>query len=183
MRKYKALSHQIFSSGEYQLVPIRHEDRLMIMQWRNEQMYHLRQSEAITIETQNLYFENVISNIFDQENPDQILFSFLKDNVCVGYGGLVHINWVDSNAEISFVMDTKLELQEFEIIWRNFYGLLEKVAHEGLVLHKLYTYAYDLRPRLYPLFESFGFKQEARLKEHILYSDRYIDVVIHGKII
>lgn len=153
------------------------------MKWRNEQIYHLRQNEQLTKEKQDLYFENVVDKLFDQEQPDQILFSFLKEEEFIGYGGLVHINWIDRNAEISFVMNTELENKEFEKIWSKFYELLEKVACEQLKLHKLFTFAFDLRPRLYPLFESFGFVEEARLKEHVMFSNQYIDVVIHGKII
>jgi cytochrome b involved in lipid metabolism len=34
------------------------------MKWRNEQMYHLRQSKALTPQEQDYYFENVISKLF-----------------------------------------------------------------------------------------------------------------------
>jgi hypothetical protein len=43
------------------------------MKMRNEQMYHLRQSAVLTIEDQDLYFENVVTKLFDQIKPDQIL--------------------------------------------------------------------------------------------------------------
>lgn len=181
-RAYKVLNQQIFQVGDYKLVPIRHEDRYDIMKWRNEQIYHLRQAEPLTEEAQDAYFENVVAKLFDQEKPNQILFSFLKGEECIGYGGLVHINWIDRNAEISFVMNTELEKKEFDTVWREFYTLLEKVAFEELKLHKLFTYAFDLRPNLYPLFESFGFKEEARLREHVFFSNRYVDIVIHGKL-
>jgi hypothetical protein len=36
---------------------------------------------------------------------ESLLFSFLKNGECIGYGGLVHINWIDQNAEISFMID------------------------------------------------------------------------------
>lgn len=90
---YKALDTQCFSKENYSIVPIRFQDRLKIMEWRNEQMYHLRQTKALTEEDQNSYFENIVSKLFVLEKPNQILFSYLKDNECIGYGGLVHINW------------------------------------------------------------------------------------------
>ena len=76
------------------------------MRWRNEQMYHLRQSKPLTEADQDRYFDEVVSQLFDQEQPEQILFSFLEGEKCIGYGGLVHINWGDRNAEVSFIMDT-----------------------------------------------------------------------------
>lgn len=182
MRIYKCLNQQVFESGDYKLVPIRCEDRYKIMQWRNEQIYHLRQAEPLTKEKQDEYFENVVASLFDQKQPDQILFSFLQNEDCIGYGGLVHINWVDRNAEISFIMKTELERGGFGIYWNEFYFLLEKVAFKELDLNKLYTYAFDLRPNIYELFENFGFVQEARLKKHVHFRDGFIDVVIHGKL-
>jgi len=114
MIKYKCLNQNEFNFNEYKIVPIRFEDRLDIMKWRNEQIYHLRQVKPLTIDDQNNYFNNVISKLFEQEKPNQLLFSFLKNDVCIGYGGLVHINWIDKNAEISFIMNTELEEDYFE---------------------------------------------------------------------
>ena len=77
MREYKCLSKQSYSIYEYQIVPIRNEDKYDIMQWRNEQIYHLRQSKPLDKESQNHYFNNVIARLFEKESPDQILFSYL----------------------------------------------------------------------------------------------------------
>jgi RimJ/RimL family protein N-acetyltransferase len=49
-------------------------------------------------------------------------------------------------------------------------------------MHKIFTYAFDLRPHLYEAVEAAGFTQEARLKAHCLFDGKYIDVVIHSKI-
>ena len=92
------------------------------------------------------YFENVVSSLFKQENPNQILFSLLHQNQFVGYGGLVHINWLDRNAEISFIMKTRLQEESFEYYWMNFIGLLENLAFKELHFHKIFTYAFDVRP-------------------------------------
>ena len=47
MKSYKALNNQIYSTGIFSLVPIRFEDKLDIMKWRNEQLYHLRQEKPL----------------------------------------------------------------------------------------------------------------------------------------
>lgn len=182
MNCYKVLNKQIFEIENYKIFPIRHEDRLDIMKWRNEQIYHLRQNQPLTETDQNNYFENVIKKLFNQENPNQILFSFLKDDICIGYGGLVHINWIDKNAEISFIMNTILEKNLFHEIWTAYLGLIEKVAFQELKLHKIFTYAFDLRPHLYETLLNIGYIKEARLKEHCLVENIYKDVLIHSKI-
>jgi len=179
---YKILSKQKFIQGVFSLVPIRMEDRYDIMKWRNEQIYHLRQSKPLTKEEQDCYFNTVIKQLFVSDKPDQLLFSFLKSNQCIGYGGLVHINWVDKNAEVSFIMDTQLERNEFHKYWGIFLDLLYQIAFEELNLHKIYTYAFDLRPNLYEAVEAKGFVKEAVLREHCLFNGKFINVVIHSKI-
>lgn len=179
---YQVLSTQSFSKDNYSIVPIRFEDSLQIMKWRNEQMYHLRQAKTLTEEDQNSYFKNVVAKLFEQEKPNQLLFSYLKDNKCIGYGGLVHINWIDKNAEISFIMDTSLEKEHFNFHWKTYLSLIEQVAFKELKLHKLTTYAFDLRPHLYKILEENNYKKEAILKEHCFFNDKFIDVLIHSKI-
>jgi RimJ/RimL family protein N-acetyltransferase len=181
MRKYKCLSKQEYTHGLFKLVPIRDEDKLQILKMRNEQIYHLRQAEELTIELQNTYFTNVIYSLFDQERPNQILFSFLEDGDFIGYGGLVHINWIDMNAEISFIMKTEQEKDKFEYNWINYLTLIEKIAFKDLRFHKIFTYAFDLRHHLYPVLEASGFHEEARLKEHCYFDGKYLDVVINSK--
>jgi RimJ/RimL family protein N-acetyltransferase len=181
-KNYKVLVNNFLSKGAFSLVPIRLEDKMKIMQWRNEQIYHLRQEKPLTVEDQNNYFNNVVSKLFEQEQPNQILFSLLENGDCIGYGGLVHINWKDRNAEISFIMQTSLEERRFDEIWSNYLSLLVQVAFNELKLHKIFTYAFDVRPNLYSIFLKSDFYEEVRLKEHCFFDNKFIDVVIHSKI-
>jgi RimJ/RimL family protein N-acetyltransferase len=182
MSFYKILNQQEFSKGDYKIIPIRYKDRMDILKWRNEQIFHLRQPKPLTIEDQENYFSTTVAKIFDQEPPNQLLFSYLENDVCIGYGGLVHINWIDKNAEISFIMNTELEKENFEFHWGTYLGLIQQLAFHELNLHKIYTYAFDLRPHLYTAVESCGFYKEATLNEHCLFNGEYKDVIIHSKI-
>ncbi len=179
MDLYKCLKKQEFIKGRYKIVPIRFKDRFTIMIWRNEQLYHLRQKHPLTVEDQENYFSNVVSKIFDQVQPNQILFSFLEKDKCIGYGGLVHINWMDKNAEISFIMNTELENDRFEEIWLIYLDLIEQVAFNDLKFIKLYTYAFDFRPKLFKVLETSGYKLDNNL-ENIQRSEKG-KVVIHSK--
>tara|TARA_A100001011_G_C14274949_1_gene828738 strand:- start:198 stop:1193 length:996 start_codon:yes stop_codon:yes gene_type:complete len=180
MKKYKCLNKQVFVIDEFQLVPIRYKDRYKIMKWRNDQIYHLRQKDILTKSKQDLYFGNVVSKQFDLEKPDQLLFSFLKEDVCIGYGGLVHLNWTERNAEVSFVMDTNQEALNFVYLWNIFLILLKQVVFKYLSFHKIYTYAYDLRPKLYDALSQSGFKFEGRLEDHCLVDSKFHDVLYHS---
>lgn len=145
-------------------------------------MYHLRQQRELTPSDQESYFDEVVKNLFFEERPTQYLFSYLESGRCVGYGGLVHIDWSNRNAEISFLINTALEENYFEFHWSTYLELIEKLAFEELELHKIYTYAYDLRPRLFEVLQACNFKREATLKEHYCLEGKFIDVVYHSKI-
>ena len=179
MQSYKVLNKQVFKSGDFSIVPIRFEDRIDIMNWRNEQMYHLRQDKPLTEKSQENYFNGTLARIFDQEKPNQILFSYLKNDKCIGYGGLVYINWIERTAEVSFIMETSLERNEFDLHWTTYLYLLKKIAFEELKLRSLNTYAYDLRPFLYPILEKNNFKLKEHLIGEIEIGGEKIDVFIH----
>ena len=181
MKKYKCLEKNIYNSGKYSILPLRFQDRYDIMNWRNEQKYHLRQENDLSKEIQDLYFKNIINNLFKVKFPDQILFSYLEENKCIGYGGLVHINWEKKDAEISFIMETLLEKKYFDFHWRNFLFLIEEVAFKDLSFNKISTYAYDLRSHIYNIFEEAGFYRESELKNQLFHNGEYKSVIIHSK--
>lgn len=178
---YKVLKRQTFAKGNYRIVPIRMKDRHAIMQWRNEQIFHLRQEKPLTREGQDSYFETVVARLFNQEQPNQILFSYLVGDECMGYGGLVHMNWVDKNAEISFITKTSIEKEQYEFHMSTFLSMIAEVASDELDFHKIFTYTFDVRPDIYSILEKNGFEKEAELSEHCYFNGNFINVIIHAK--
>lgn len=179
--EYWCLSRNTFEEGEYTLIPIRYEDRLQIMVWRNTQINYLRQTAPLSLTDQNSYFKHTVRPLFDQDFPDQVLFAFLRKGGLIGYGGLVHIDYSDNNAEISFLMTNGLEEARAEEPRRVFLRLIARVAFNYLDLHRIYTYSFDLRPWIYPIYEEMGFKREALLRDQLyLGEEGYCNVVIHG---
>ena len=178
---YTFLSKEIYLYGNYKLIPIRQEDRHAIMLWRNEQLDILRQKEPLTPQQQDKYFETVVKGTFAEENPKQILFSVLWNELLIGYGGLVHINWVEKTSEISFLTETTraLDIILFDNDWTNYLKLLKQIAFGELSFKEIFTYAYDVRPYLYPILERLGFTETQRISKHISIADELRDVVIH----
>jgi len=144
-------------------------------------MVHLRQNKVLTSQEQDKYFTEVILPLFDKAQPEQILFSFLEKGNCIGYGGLVHINWADQNAEISFLLKTETSNENFKNYWNIFLHYLSDIAFNEMSLHKIFTYAFDVRPHLYEILEGAGFEREAILREHCLIDKQWKNVVIHSK--
>ena len=79
-------------------------------------------------------------------------------------------------------MDTSEEKENFEYNWSIFLNLIQKVSFDEIFMHKVYTYAFDLRPKLYEILEKNGFFKDAILKDHCFFNNNFIDVVIHSKI-
>ena len=104
------------------------------MKWRNEQIFHLRQSKVLFSKDQNLYFNEIVYKLFFENYPKQILFSLLENNSLVAYGGLVHINWKNKTAEISFLTDTKYKNFALSYYWKIFFKLIEEVKSKRIKL-------------------------------------------------
>ena len=178
---YPLLNTNIICNSKFSLVPIRYQDIFLIMEWRNQQIYHLRQEKPLSRKDQESYFQNVIKRSFREKHPRQYLFSFLENNNCIGYGGLVHINWDKKEAEISFLIDTKREKKDFQKLWLSFLELIEEIAFSKLGFEKLFTFSYDIRPKLYEILEKAEYNLEKIIPKATKIHRRYYDVKINSK--
>lgn len=181
--EYKCLEKSEFYQAEFKLTPIQYSDRIAIMNWRNEQLKYLRQGTILTTDIQNRYFREVVLRNFGEISPKQILFRFVRNDRLIGYGGLVHIDWDNFNAEISFLLDTLLNQEDEHVLLGTiFFSLIQDLA-KSAKLHKIYTYGYDLDAyRFAPLINN-KYKLEALLAQHVKIEQEYIAVKIYSKII
>jgi len=181
MRRYNCLNFSSLSDRIYTLILIRDEDKYEIMKWRNEQIDILRQNTPLTSNQQETYFKNVVDKLFIQEYPEQLLFSFLENDKLIGYGGLVHIDWENKCAEISFLTETSRNKNKELFIsdWTHYIYLIKQVANLHLNFKSIFTYAYDIRPDLYIALENCKFKETKRIKNFIEIDNELKDVVIH----
>ena len=69
---------------------------------------------------------------------------------------------------------TQQEKENFKSHWITFLSLIEQIGLEKLKMHKLYIYAFDLRPHLYTAIEDQSYIKEATLKDHCLFNNKYI---------
>ncbi|VBB05513.1 atp-grasp fold duf201-type [Lucifera butyrica] len=182
MRTYKCLKQNHYTYQNYQLLPIRDEDIMLIKDWRNAQIAVLRQKEPLTEEAQRQYFAKVVWPSLAEEWPPQVLFSFLKDNTCIGYGGIVHINWEDKRGEVSFLLNPE-RVKNRRVYREDFLAylhLLKEVAYQDLQFNRLTGETFDLRPFHVSILEEAGFRLEGRMKRHIYHNGTYVDSLVHG---
>ncbi|GAB3320687.1 hypothetical protein GCM10027511_31180 [Hymenobacter humi] len=185
MTIYRPLPQAEYRWENYRLIPIRYEDREPIRAWRNAQLEVLRQAEPLTAEQQDAYFQRVVLPLFEQEKPGQLLFSLLHHDELVAYGGLVHVSWPDSRAEVSFLTEPA-RAAEPETYRNDFLAhlrLLGQAAFVGLKFNRLFTETYDIRPAHVAILEEAGFRLEGRLRQHVrLAPDTFADSLMHGQL-
>jgi len=181
-KKFSFLKHNRIFYKEYSLVPLRKRDIQKIRKWRNEQINVLRQKTPLTKEDQTKYYDSIIRKSFYSNEPNVILFSFLHNQICIGYGGLVHMDWDSKVGEVSFVNDTDrtkskmTHKKDFSI----FLKLIFKIAFDDMQLNKLVTETYDIRPAHLKILEDSGFKRTKRINSSKNIIDgKSIDSIFH----
>jgi RimJ/RimL family protein N-acetyltransferase len=181
--KYIAVEKPFYELGDVKIVPIRFEDREPIRTWRNEQIKYLRQIKELSENEQEDYFRSVVYPLFNQKEPKQILWSILRSEDLIGYGGLVHIDWESRNAEISFLLKPELNYGEsYHLLFEKYLQMIELVAKD-IKLHKIYSYGYVIEQfRFEPLIKQ-NFRLEAKLKKHKRIENAFHSVLIYSKII
>ena len=185
MTTYRPLPAPEYRWNDYQLVPIRYNDREPIRAWRNAQLQVLRQAGPLTAAQQEAYFQRVVLPLFEQKQPGQLLFSLLKDDQLVAYGGLVHVSWPDGRAEVSFLADPQraAEPDTYRQDFRAYLRLLGAMAFTGLRFNRLFTETYDIRPAHVAILEEAGFQLEGRLRQHVqLKPGTFADSLMHGQL-
>lgn len=183
-RNYKCLDDQQWQIGDYTLSVIRDEDKHSILKWRNEQLDILRQNRPLSQNEQELYFREVVAKLFTETNPEQLLFSYFFKNELIGYGGLVHINWKEKSAEISFLTQTERndEGAVFRNDFANYLSLVTRLAFQHLGFQKLHTtfYAIPQRSSYRKILSEAGFTYEGAHKEKVIVQNEQVDQLLYS---
>ena len=179
---YQSLKKSVFENGNFAIVPLRQNDMESIRQWRNAQMNVLRQKTEITKEAQQLYFKNIVSPLFSNNSPSQLLFSFLQNSVLIGYGGLVNVSWQDKRAEMSFLVKPEIATSdsEYKKAMSEFISLTKKLVFDEMNFNRLFTETYAFRDFHISILLENGFKEEGTMREHIFENGNFYDSILHS---
>lgn len=181
---YIVMPRPRLEDGELTLRAVQPADIEAIRQWRNAQMDVLRQNTVITPEAQQRYFAEHVWPGKTSPQPRQILLAIERHGQLIGYGGLVHIAWAYRRAEISFLLEPRLERDTPVLAdcFNRFLRLLQTLAFEDLQLQRLTTETYAHRPVHIQALESVGHRLEGRLKDHVVVDGKPCDALVHGLI-
>ena len=182
--EFSLLKKKSFSHGKYSISSIRMSDAESLRIWRNDQIDALRQSQYLSSAAQKKYFEKVIKVEFPKTNPSLLLVRFTLNNKFIGYGGLVHINWTDQRAEVSFLLETgrskntSLYVSELKI----FMLLIQKLAFEHLDFNKLTTESFDHRDHHVKAIEECGFQRDGVLRQHTKVDGGWVNAILCSRL-
>ncbi|MEP1097184.1 MAG: GNAT family N-acetyltransferase [Cyclobacteriaceae bacterium] len=181
MHLYKCLSQQEVLLGNYSVSPIQRAEIEAIRIWRNAQIEVLRQKEQISQQDQVLYFETNVWPTLNEDQPEQILFSYFKNDVAIGYGGLVHINWDERSCELSFLLNPQFTKndEDYEEYLTRFISLMKSVAFGDLDFDKLFTETYAIRRFHISVLEKCGFKHDRTMRSKVVIDNKSCDSLIH----
>jgi RimJ/RimL family protein N-acetyltransferase len=182
IEKYVCLKKIKYEFKDYYLIPIREKDIQKIRIWRNKQMDILRQKKKISKKEQIDYYESILVKKFNEKKPDTILFSYMLNDDCIGYGGLTNIDWISKKAEISFItnnlrhVNSDVYFQDFSC----FLNIIIQLAFQELKFNRLFTETYNVRPLHLKILEKIGFELEEEIKQYVNIKGKYVDSLIHG---
>lgn len=179
---YRFLEGLSLELGEHRIVSLRQDDVYLIKKWRNEQISVLRQKKMLSDEDQKWYYTNVVLPTFEQEQPPMLLVSYLYGEDCIGYGGLVYIDWESLRAEVSFLLETERTQKPdvYSSEFATFLTLLKQLAFRHLPLHRLFTETFEGRELHESVLEKNGFKKEGCLREHVFKEGVFKNSHLHG---
>lgn len=171
-----------FSYRDYSIVPLREQDILSIKDWRNAQLDVLRQKRELTNEDQEQYYHKIVQPTFTHPAPLQILFSYLLNGECIGYGGITNIDWDSKRVELSFLLDNNrvTDNEVYEKEFSIFITLIKQLVFDELQFNRIYTETYDIRSFHISILEKNGFVFEGRMRQHIMIDGVFVDSLLHG---
>lgn len=177
--EYQCLkNNRIGDSEGYWIAAVKPEEIERIRVMRNSQIDFLRQLEPIDMEEQKAYFRTEIWPSFSLEHPKQILVSLFYGQEWIGYGGLVHIDWKEKIAEVSFLFEP-LRSAYYQEDLLHYLALIKQMAFDDLKLSALTTETYIFRTEVRELLEKSGFRLEKVLKRRAFKRNQWQDSWLH----
>jgi RimJ/RimL family protein N-acetyltransferase len=179
---YRAMPRKVLTEGAFRASAVTPEHIEAIRLWRNAQLAVLRQSEPISTDQQIAYFRKRVWPGKTMAAPSEILLALHHEETLIGYGGLVHIAWHDSRAELSFLLDPAVprSAAEYNQAFLAWIRLMQRMAFCDLGLRRLTTETYSTRLHHLPVLEMSGFRREGVLRAHVMIDGQPSDAILHG---
>lgn len=180
-KKYICLDQDEYRFLSYSLKSVQPADIETIRKWRNSQMDILRQSSTISPAQQREYFTHYIWPSMNNTQPENILLTFSLNHRKIGYGGLVHISWINKTAELSFLLNP-IYMKNMTVYKKHFDAfihLLLDIAFRSFDFNKISTETYHFRRETINILEENGFLFEKIIKSKKIIRGKEIKSFVH----
>lgn len=148
---------------------------------RNNKINVLRQNKKISKTFQKKYFKNFFLKSYKDKNSKISLYTIKFNKKIVGYGGLTNIDYLNLNAEVSFLLDPAYK--EYQTSYKNIFSMFlsDLIKYSKILkLKKIYTETFYFRRSHITILEKYNFQYEGLKKKHYFKSGRLISSVLHG---
>ena len=179
---YACFKQQRISYQGYTIRTVQLGDIEYIRLWRNAQMGVLRQKKEISPLEQLNYYEQHVWPTMDDKQPLNLLLAYLLDDQLIGYGGLVHIDWENQRAEVSFLLNPARthDPDSYSDDFFAFLKIIKTLAFDDLNMQRLFTETFSTRRHHIRVLEAADFRLEGVLRRHVILDGRPADSFIHG---
>ena len=150
---------------------------------RNSQLNILRNRSTVKYSKQFSYFSRYVWTEYKKKKPRQLLFSIFFNKYFLGYGGLTNFDWINLNAEISFILEKKVTKNNslYKKIFSYFLKEISVIAFKKFKLVKIYTETFAFRKFHISILKKNNFILEGIKKNNIVINNRLIDLMLHAK--
>ena len=162
------------------LTTIEESDLEQLREWRNLSEYrkHFREYREISKSMQYDWFKNSVNN-----DKNTIMFAIRdkKTNQLYGCCGLVYINWIHRNADLSLYIGKDETYIDNKGMAKEVCELIFDYGFNKIGLKKIWTEIYEFDVKKYELYTSLNMKKDATLRSQYFYNrwwDSYIMSII-----
>ena len=157
------------------------DDLPQLQKWRNREEFrrYFREYRELSMENQSDWFDRLVI-----QDHQTLMFGIVdnESGKLAGATGLCYIDWVNRNADLSLYIGWKnlyIDTEPEGYAWACL-NLLCTYAFNTVNLHKLWTEIYSFDKPKHILYENYGLKRDAILRDNCFCDGQYHDSYIYS---
>lgn len=165
-----------YKYNNYRFGLLKKEHLSSLKDWRNAQVDVLRQVKILSDFDQQKWWRII------KRDKTQSLFAITENKKFIGYCGLTNIDFRHKRAEVSFLVNP-IRAKNKAVYEKDFWAVLYILCSHGfkkLGLNKIFTDTFEFRENHIKIIEKFGFKKEAKLRNHYFKRGKFYNSIIHS---
>ena len=149
-------------------------DLQQLRDWRNNPDFrkYFREYRELNMQQQEQWFEK---SVVDDNNTQMFVIRKKEDNELIGCCGLIYINWVHRNADLSLYVGWEDTYIDEEGYAEESCKILLDYGFNELGLNKVWTEIYEFDDKKKELYDKLFFQQDGLLRKNYWYDGKWWD--------